>query len=72
MGSYSHKRFACPFYKSDRRRHDIFVVSCEAGIIRLPGRPAFNEFTNHYCCGGWRKCTLAAALKEYYEKRPGN
>ena len=69
MGTYSHKLFQCPYYKSDRRKGDIFVLSCEGGLARLPGRQAFNEYTARHCCSsdGWRQCTLAAALDRFYE-----
>jgi len=69
MGSYSHKRFECPFYKADRRKSDRFIISCEGGIVRLHGRKAFNEFTDENCCNGhgWEQCTVARALKRYHE-----
>lgn len=69
MGTYSHKAFACPFYKSDRRKGDVFVISCEGCLVRLPGRRAFNEFTTRHCCDGdgWTMCTVARALQRYYD-----
>jgi len=69
MGTYSHKSFFCPFYKADRRKGDQFIISCECGILRLTGRPAFNSYTGRYCCHthDWVQCTMAAATKEYYE-----
>ena len=72
MGSYSHKRFACPFYKADRRKGNLFIVSCECGIVRLPGRATFNAYVDQYCCKDWKSCTMAQALKEYYEETPGH
>lgn len=70
MGSYSHKAFVCPFYKADRRKGDMFILSCECCIIRIQGRQAFNAFTEQFCCSmaGWRDCTPAAAMAKYYEK----
>ena len=68
MGTYSHKLFSCPFYKSDRRKGDLFILSCECCIVRLHGRQAFNEYTRRFCCGnGWKDCTPAAATEKYYE-----
>lgn len=73
MGTYSHKQFECPFYKGDRRRGETFTISCEGGLVRLPGRKAFNAFTDACCCGEWRQCTIARALKRYYENEtPGH
>ena len=69
MGTYSHKLFICPFYKSDRRKGDTFSISCDGCIIRLQGRKAFNEYADQNCCSheGWQQCTVAMALKKYYE-----
>ena len=72
MGSYSHKNFACPFYRSDRRRGELFIVSCEGGLVRLPGRRAFNAYADRICCADWRSCTIAGALEEYYDRTPGH
>ena len=69
MGTYSHKLFICPFYKSDRRKNDTFCISCESGYLRLNGRPAFNDYTDRYCCkhDGWQLCTMAAATQDFYK-----
>ena len=47
----------------------MFVITCEGGIVRLPGRKAFNSFTDECCCSGvgWKECTVSRALQRYYE-----
>lgn len=69
MADYWHKAWSCPFYAwSDRQR-----VMCEGGVaIKFPDVKAAVEYMDAYCaCGenGWRKCTIAACLLEYYDRK---
>lgn len=69
MADYWHKAWSCPFYAwSDRQR-----VMCEGGVaIKFPDVKAAVEYMDAYCaCGenGWRKCTIAACLLGYYDRK---
>lgn len=64
---YSSKTWACPFLKWDEKRK----VHCEGGCcVSFPDRKAYAEYTTRYCASlqGWKDCTIAAALLEYYER----
>lgn len=69
MADYWHKAWTCPFYAwSDKLR-----VRCEGGGVQaFPDVKTATEYMDAYCaCGrnGWRKCTIAAALLRYYERK---
>ena len=61
---YSNRLWQCPFFQSDERQ----AVRCEGGRVAAADRPPERRYANRYCCsgGGWKKCTIAAALREYY------
>jgi len=61
-----HKYWACPFFKWDGKQE----ISCEAGRVRLPDADSANAYMNAFCAdsSNWKRCSLAAALMDYYEK----
>lgn len=63
---YSHLSWACPYFSYDAKR----VIKCEAGRITFPDRQAEREHTHNFCADidGWKRCTLAALMSDYYER----
>lgn len=63
---YSHITWACPYFSYDAKR----IVKCEAGRITFPDREAEREHTHAFCADvdGWKRCTLAALMSDYYER----
>ncbi len=58
------KFWMCPFFKWDGAAE----VSCEGGRIRFPDSKSANAYMNAHCANDdWQKCSVAAALVEYYE-----
>ena len=57
MAGYSHKTWACPFFRWDER----LCVRCEGGCMNFPDREAAN-------LQDWKSCTVAANLLKYYER----
>ena len=62
-----HKYWSCPFFKWDGH----YGISCEAGRTTFPDQDTANEYMNQYCASnpGWKKCSLAAKLYDFYEKK---
>lgn len=60
------KTWACPFFGWDEKRK----VHCEGGGAGFKDRDTFLSYTSRYCASvpGWKNCSLAVALLEYYEK----
>lgn len=58
--------YECPFFKYAQRRR----ISCEAGNLWLPENET-RLYIDRYCANlkGYPKCTLAAQLLEYYDKK---
>ncbi|MEA4920642.1 MAG: hypothetical protein VB078_06970 [Clostridiaceae bacterium] len=57
------KYWLCPFFKWDGKAE----ISCEGGRVKLPDGVTANEYMNTFCAGDWRRCTIAAALLQYYD-----
>lgn len=57
----------CPYFKFYRKR----CVYCEAGVLHLPSKEAWNEYTRQYCCDitAWKRCTLAVAMTRDYDRK---
>lgn len=64
MSGYSHKTFLCPFFRWDERQK----IHCEIGRVSFPDRASAREYTDRYCGGDWKSCTLAQAMMQYYER----
>ena len=62
------KFWACPFFKWDGKQE----ISCEGGRVNFPLPDTANAYMNEYCAGDWKKCSVAAALLEYYETEEEN
>lgn len=64
---YYHYYWTCPYYLDDRQGQ----VSCEGGVIRLPGGRSEREYLMTYCSSpeGWRRCTIARAISRHYEQK---
>ena len=63
---WSNKTFTCPFFSWDERQ----AVHCESGRVIFPDREAAGAYIDRYCASpdGWRACSMAAALLDYYER----
>lgn len=57
----------CPYAKWAERDK----VSCECGMLKFPSKTAADIYTDRHCCqlDGHRRCTLARALYEYYDRK---
>ena len=66
MAGYSHKTWACPFFRWDER----LCVRCEGGCMGFPDREARAESADRYCANlqDGKSCTVAANLLKYYER----
>lgn len=76
--------YNCPYYKklktvtepeitaTESGGEKYYVVWHECGTIKLPYK-TFLQYRDRYCASenvnGWRDCTLAQALEEYYKDR---
>lgn len=67
---WSNRTWTCPFFKWDER----LCVHCEGGRVRFPDGRAAAAYTSRYCASanGWKLCTLAAGLTEFYEREDKN
>ena len=63
---YSHRTWACPFYRWDER----CKVHCDGGCVAFPDRKAAAEYARRYCgaVDGWQACSIAQGLRQYYER----
>ena len=70
MAGYSHRAWACPFFKWDERLR----VHCEGGCVQFRDREQAVEYQNGYCASleGWESCTVAASAVRYYERMDQN
>ena len=62
----------CPFWGSDLLdKKGEKKISCEHGMLIFYDRNAIEEYMNKYCSclDGWKKCTLAASLNNYYDRK---
>ena len=67
---YWHLAWVCPFYKwSDKAR-----VFCEGGTaVTFANVETIKTYMVRYCAGhDWKRCTIARALLEQYEKEDDN
>ena len=57
----------CPFYKSDEK----LKLTCEGGVLKFPDADARSEYIISYCSNacGWRKCSIAHCLENYYFRK---
>lgn len=76
--------YHCPYYRrlktvqgadilaTERCGEKYYVVWHECGTIQLP-YAAFLKYRDKYCASedvnGWRECSLAQALEDYYEHK---
>ena len=69
MAGYSHKTWACPFFKWDEKLR----IHCEGGRLALPDQAALRDYAGRYCASadGWRQCSFAGVLLRHYEKADG-
>ena len=69
IGVSTNRRWHCPFLlagSSERK-----VIRCEGGELRLPDQKAWKDYADAYCsnsANGWKRCSLARAMLEHYEK----
>jgi len=63
----THKTWSCPFFVWDER----LAIHCEGGRPRFPDYEAAETYTRAYCANGlgWKRCTLAQNLLEYYRRQ---
>lgn len=63
---YSNKSWACPFFSWDEKRK----VHCEGGGAGFSDKGTYADYTDRYCASvqGWKQCSLAVALLEYYDR----
>lgn len=62
------KRIICPFWKwCDTPR---LTLHCEGGLITFPDGDAKEFLECQYCASdqGWRRCSIARTLDDYYER----
>lgn len=77
--------YNCPYYKVVRTGNEPDVIAkekrnggkwyyceCECGLIHLPYE-CYLAYRERYCANedvnGWRDCSLARAMNDYWEKR---
>ena len=67
---YWHKAWTCPFFKWDDKQS----VGCEGGKLRFHDKESAVEYMDAYCASPtcWKKCTVAAALLKYYDRKEEN
>lgn len=64
---WSNRTWACPYYIGDQKAQ----IHCEAARgVTLSDRRLMYAYADRYCSSvdGWRRCTMARALNEKYEK----
>lgn len=63
---YSHRVWACPYYRSDKADR----VYCFGGTIKFPDGKSLIRYANQYCgsARGWARCSVAAAWTDYVNK----
>lgn len=70
MAGYTHKSWACPFFKWDEK----CKVHCEGGCVKFRDRREAGDYQDRYCASvtGWKECTMAKSAVEYYERTEKN
>ncbi len=65
MGSYSHKAWACPFYRWDEK----YKIHCEGCVLAVRDRKALLAYADRFCASvpGWESCPVAHHLVRRYE-----
>ena len=65
---YYHLQWQCPFFKWDEKQR----IGCEGGILRFPSKGTCRAFAGKHCASadGWKHCTLANSMNEFYEEVP--
>lgn len=61
----------CPFVKTNVVDHaGGFRISCEHGKLNFYEKESARNYINKYCGSeyGWKECSLACSLMQYYEK----
>lgn len=61
----------CPFLIADLLdKKGENKISCENGRLIFYNRETVKEYMDKYCAcpDGWKKCTLASSLMQYYER----
>lgn len=65
MSQYSNRVYVCPFFTSangpDR-------VNCEGGRVKMPESGETVAYSERYCAGDWRRCSIAQQLMKFYER----
>ena len=64
---YWHRAWTCPFFKWDKQQ----LVGCEGGKLCFPDKESAIAYMDTYCAhdeNGWKKCSVAASLLEYYDR----
>ena len=58
--------YVCPYWQRDIKSN----LYCEAARLDFRNNATLREYSKRYCgdMSGWRRCTLARALNEQYEK----
>ena len=56
--------YKCPFYE---HREKLFV-RCEGGRFVFRDGAATSDYVAKYCCDEWKKCSVANALLQTYER----
>ena len=66
------RRIECPFIIADyfSKRNEL-KLTCEQGKLTFNDRESFMRYVTKYCASvcGWRNCSLAVNLQEYYERK---
>lgn len=63
MSGYRGGIFKCPFYARDYKDY----LNCEGAQLRLKRR-SLDRYTQEYCAGEWRRCSIARRLLQSYER----
>ena len=61
----------CPFFKTNMlEKKGACRLSCEHGTLIFYSKQNVNDFLEKYCGeqSGWKDCSLAGSLMEYYEE----
>lgn len=58
--------YKCPFYMWDRRKE----IRCECCKVDFHDGTGKQKYADRYCTdlNGWRDCTIAKSLLDYYER----
>ena len=61
------KTYICPFWKWGDNR----CLHCEGGRVSFPDLKAKRDYVERYCAsqGGWKACSIAGSLQDFYERK---